>query len=662
MSTTPQPQVEGSLDQGASVTPTPVSAVDLPSAPPGGPSNPSGWIQYLESTLRTPNVPVEVVQGVFERFLQQFPSSAKHWTQYAEWARGQGKQEMVQGIYKRCLRNLPDVNLWNSYIGFIQSLPVADAKAKREAVQAAYDGALAAVGWQKGAGIIWMGCIEHAKSLQTDTTWEESRKMDSLRALYRRAIAVPTAQVETIWREYDAFETGLSKLTAKKFLSEQSPIYMTARTTAREMRGYVDGLDRTSLATPPTWTEKEKEQLHVWKRYIAWEKSNPLKSPSALDVHARVTGAYKEALMYLRHYPEIWYDAANYQLTEAQRPEDAVIILRTAIDAKPSSFLLHFALAEVEERRKRYTEAKTVYEDLLSGLNDRVKQAEQEYTEAMKRLEEEEEEEANTQGKSTEEGGGPMEMGQDGEGRERLREAARARDRARERVKEERKGKLARIGRLFSSAWIAYMRFSRRTEGIKTARGIFSRARKTGLCSHHLFIAAALMEFYNTKEPGVAGRIFELGLKTFSEDAQYISTYLGYLIQVNDDSNIRALFERTINTLPKPDAMGIWRQFLHYESQYGDLVGIEAADRRFSEVYPEGKGVWKERMGGREGFLIPSSSSPMRFSPPPSPSPFSLSLSLSLSLPFTHHISGISYGRGSICQSSYLYWTGGYTF
>lgn len=261
--------------------------------------------------------------------------------------------------------------------------------------------------------------------------------------------------------------------------------------------------------------------------------------------------------MYLRHYPEIWYDAANYQLTEAQRPEDAVIILRTAIDAKPSSFLLHFALAEVEERRKRYTEAKTVYEDLLSGLNDRVKQAEQEYTEAMKRLEEEEEEEANTQGKSTEEGGGPMEMGgaekmaersmddpsddqipgQDGEGRERLREAARARDRARERVKEERKGKLARIGRLFSSAWIAYMRFSRRTEGIKTARGIFSRARKTGLCSHHLFIAAALMEFYNTKEPGVAGRIFELGLKTFSEDAQYISTYLGYLIQVNDDSS-----------------------------------------------------------------------------------------------------------------------------
>lgn len=43
------------------------------------------------------------------------------------------------------------------------------------------------------------------------------------------------------------------------------------------------------------------------------------------------------------------------------------------------------------------------------------------------------------------------------------------------------------------------MKFVRRTEGVKAARVIFKRGREDIRCSHHVFVAAALMEYYCSK-------------------------------------------------------------------------------------------------------------------------------------------------------------------
>jgi hypothetical protein len=45
------------------------------------------------------------------------------------------------------------------------------------------------------------------------------------------------------------------------------------------------------------------------------------------------------------------------------------------------------------------------------------------------------------------------------------------------------------------------------------------------------------MEFYNSKEPTVAGKIFELGLKSFGDDPDFVEQYLDFLIQLNDDNS-----------------------------------------------------------------------------------------------------------------------------
>lgn len=51
----------------------------------------------------------------------------------------------------------------------------------------------------------------------------------------------------------------------------------------------------------------------------------------------------------------------------------------------------------------------------------------------------------------------------------------------------------------FEQGYIQYMKFARRAEGIKSARAVFKKARQDGRCTSHVFVAAALMEYYCTK-------------------------------------------------------------------------------------------------------------------------------------------------------------------
>lgn len=44
---------------------------------------------------------------------------------------------------------------------------------------------------------------------------EDQQRMDQMRKVYHRAISIPLNNIEQIWKEYDAFENGLSRLTVR---------------------------------------------------------------------------------------------------------------------------------------------------------------------------------------------------------------------------------------------------------------------------------------------------------------------------------------------------------------------------------------------------------------------------------------------------------------
>lgn len=90
--------------------------------------------------------------------------------------------------------------------------------------------ALDVVGMDKDSGQIWQEYINFIKTgpgIIGGTGWQDTQKMDALRAAYQKAIAVPTSALAPLWKEYDGFETGLSKINV--------------RYSSRSFGGFADG-------------------------------------------------------------------------------------------------------------------------------------------------------------------------------------------------------------------------------------------------------------------------------------------------------------------------------------------------------------------------------------------------------------------------------------
>ena len=128
--------------------------------------------------------------------------------------------------------------------------------------------------------------------------------------------------------------------------------------------------------------------------------------------------------------------------------------------------------------------------------------------------------------------------------------------------------------------WIQYMRFLRRTEGASSSRKLFLRARKSEGCTHHIYSTSALLEWQNGKDMKVAKNIFELGLKAFLKETEYVMEYANFLISQGDISNARTLYERALTVVQGFDAKVIWNEYLKFEYQCGDLQSTLALETR----------------------------------------------------------------------------------
>lgn len=60
------------------------------------------------------------------------------------------------------------------------------------------------------------------------------------------------------------------------------------------------------------FTEFCLSQVELWKKYITFEKSNPLRSEDTALVTRRVMFATEQCLLVLNHHPAVWHQAAQY--------------------------------------------------------------------------------------------------------------------------------------------------------------------------------------------------------------------------------------------------------------------------------------------------------------------------------------------------------------
>lgn len=125
----------------------------------------------------------------------------------------------VEQIFGKSLIATPSVQLWSTYLNYVRRRNVLTSDSSgsaRQTVNQTYEFVLQTVGIDKDSGPLWQDYIQFIRSgpgTIGGSGWQDQQKMDSLRKAYQRAICIPTQAVNALWKEYDAFEMGLNKMT-----------------------------------------------------------------------------------------------------------------------------------------------------------------------------------------------------------------------------------------------------------------------------------------------------------------------------------------------------------------------------------------------------------------------------------------------------------------
>ncbi|XP_038663738.1 cleavage stimulation factor subunit 3 isoform X4 [Scyliorhinus canicula] len=486
------------------------------------------------------NQPIDKARKTYERLVTQFPSSGRFWKLFIEAEIKAKNYDKVEKLFQRCLMKVLHIDLWKCYLAYVREtkgkLPSYNCLHSREKMAQAYDFALDKIGMEIMSYQIWVDYINFLKGVEAVGSYAENQRITAVRRVYQRGCVNPMINIEQLWRDYNKYEESINVHLAKKMIEDRSRDYMNARRVAKEYETVMKGLDRNAPSVPPQNSPQEAQQVDMWKKYIQWEKSNPLRTEDQTLITKRVMFAYEQCLLVLGHHPDIWYEAAQY-LEQSSKllaekgdmnnaklfSDEAANIYERAISTLlKKNMLLYFAYADYEESRMKYEKVHSIYNRLL----------------AIEDIDP-------------------------------------------------------------TLVYIQYMKFARRAEGIKSGRSIFKKAREDPRTRHHVYVSAALMEYYCSKDKAVAFKIFELGLKKYGDIPEYILAYIDYLSHLNEDNNTRVLFERvlTSGSLPPEKSGEIWARFLAFESNIGDLASIlKVEKRRFA--------AFKEEYEGKETALL----------------------------------------------------------
>ncbi|KAH6637427.1 hypothetical protein C7974DRAFT_141142 [Boeremia exigua] len=581
------------------------------------------WLSLIDEQRKRHKY--DEARDVFNRFLAQFPTAGEVWVDYINFETELDELPRVEQLFGKAVPNGAYVPVFQCYIDFVRrrfNLTNDTAGKSRETIVLAYEFVLDQVGIDVDAGKLWIDYIELQKSapgMLGGTNWQDMQKMDTLRKLYQRAVSIPTGATLEIWRDYDRFEMGLNKVTGRKNLQEKSPSYMTARSAINVLDNNITrGLNRTTLPRLPPAPgfdgyEEFMNQVRLWKQWVQWEKSDPLEC--AVDDRAlynkRVLHIYRSALRSLRFWPELWYEAAEW-CYENGLPTDGDKFLDDGIQANPESCLLAFKKGNQVELSTEFEEGqagivakgiavKKPYMDLLDTLYDLTAKTKKREEHSIARAKEafEAQKAADDAARAIAQGNAnDADDDDDAEATRRAQEKDVAFNAQVHAISAGYNAQTQTLKRTLTFAWIALMQATRRVQGkggnnseVPGFRGIFTEARRKGKLLSDAYVASAQIEHHCYQDPA-AGKIFERGMKLFPEDEHFALEYIKHLINLNDSTNARAVFETIVGKLTaKPENVQrtkpLFLFFHEYEAHFGELAQITKMEQRMATLFPE---------------------------------------------------------------------------
>ena len=571
--------------------------------------------------------------------------------------------------------------LYVDYVRSISDFVTGGDKARATVIQA-FEFAVGKVGIDIQSDSLWQDYISFIKSWTPTANWEQQQKIDLIRKVYKKLLTIPTENIETNWTQYTKWENELNPVTAQKFVSEKSADFMLARSWNTEWLRITNKKLKRTITPHSVADETIDQQMKYWHNWIEMEKKNSLELKDESAIQSRISYVYKQATFALPFVSQIWFESVKYLLTinEESNISMCIHLLKNGLSLNPKSLLLSFQLAELYEKDNSFDKAKVIFNNLIQKYIKEFEGIATEYDAIQERLKPKVENETGATEDSDDEmkdvqqehlmkttnpisnlssnstvtsNGGSLpniphlpnipNLGKQSDVRGAnsspvpstlpnlpnipnftstnaasgtalsSNEISLADARKLEQLE---RTKAALVDKI-TLVYVKFMTASKRAEGIKEARNVFKTARKFGSIGYQIFVESALLEHYadNTK---TAIKVFDVGMKTFSTEGEFLAKYLDYLIMINDvdrlrstiqnaDANISkviALLEDEISgdekILPvvkkqlekklekkKLQLQGLFKKYISFAATHLSLDVTNSFNKKYEQLFPE---------------------------------------------------------------------------
>jgi len=332
-------------------------------------------IEYVEAVRnaneKTAGEFMERLKSAREHMSQIFPLPSEVWSSWIQdesrTATTDEENERIILLYKRALEDYQDVDLWSSYLNFVErtclrkTLTISPSDLKK--IRNLFEEALSHVGLHASKGVkIWESYLEFEMSNfkvlqeQKESKTLCDKQIQLTRTLYHRQLSIPIKGLQNLFKKYEEWEADYGK---KMISPDVIARYEQALKLLEERREFEEMVQEQEKAGP-SMESVDMKKVEIWKAYIDLEKKqgNP----------GRVICLYERAIKLHFLSEEIWKSFLSYLEDTLKHSHDA--ILRTherAIRNCPwSGWLWASYLRASENAGKPLEEVQVIYE---RGLN-----------------------------------------------------------------------------------------------------------------------------------------------------------------------------------------------------------------------------------------------------------------------------------------------------
>lgn len=551
------------------------------------------WIKLLDNVVAKDNQ--EQVRKAYEKYLDTFKFDAAQWNKYIKYELSRGEKEKAEALFQKCFAITENVDLCRLYVDYVRSVTdmITGGDKARATIIQAFEFAIDKVGIDVQSGSLWQDYINFIKSWTPGANWEQQQKIDLIRKVYKKALVVPTENIEPLWSQYTKWENELNQATAQKFVSEKSAEFMAARSWNTEWQNLTKKKLKRSIIPHGLDNDLVEAQMKYWASWLQLEKKNSLQIKDESLLQRRINYVYKEATYALPFVSQLWFEYVKHLLNDNEESNlsKCISILNDGLKLNPKSLLLSFQLAELYEKDNTFNDAKVIYNQLIANLTEDHKKVTEKLNGLYDRIspgtndKNEEDDHMNNEEDENEMGGANvvhvLTNGKlNGHGNPNLPpkpnipslpqipnnlapvsdvddltltkpDLVSSKLSGTERktflkLKKERDQLVDTI----SLTYIKFMVASKRAEGMKEARDVFRQARKNDSVGYQIYVENALLEHYADNKK-TALKVFGIGQKAFPTNGNFLFKFLDYLIMTNDVDKLRSTIQSSDTNISK---------------------------------------------------------------------------------------------------------------